>query len=899
MRSSIFFFLISCLLPFTVHGQEARINDPGFTRCSNTFEWHENKLATDPEYRQQHEDFQKYLSSIPFKSLQCDSIIKVPVAVHFDPGIVTPGSESCAIDLVVDQINALNLEIRGMDPQNSAFSGLESCFGPNPVNIGDACIELCLATTNHPPGSGVSEGEYAVTFGTSSGYPMDATWSGYLNIWIEDTGGGLLGQSTHIGGPFNGSGVRVNACNFGTGDVNCPGWNNTSWCGGGTFNEGNTVIHEVGHYIDLLHNFNGGCGAQNDGISDTPAMSDTHGGFTGCISHNDCNDLSGLDSCPGSPGSDMYMNYMSYAGDRCMYMFTAEQATVMHAWVKFQNFTSTNNKCLPPAAPVAAMLIPDGNVCEGVCLNFEDQSTNIPNSWNWTFTVISGDINIDITNSTVKNPSVCITSGTFGNIQVELTVSNEIGMDTAPAQNLVVNILPDSTLECACISVANTGVGTLAIFGNILQANMCILGCPTISPTAEVGANEGFIMSSLQAGVNYTFEFCTNYNAATWQANIGVAHFDIPDGIIGDAVAWQKNTCTLDFSVPSDGDYIVIVSEEGNCGETYNPTGNGQITFTCLNSSCPNTCSTNFYDRRGPHLDYSSDNAMNMTLGDEMYILCPDIPGQNIELTFTAFEIEPNGANNCWDYMEIFDGKDMTDPQIGGQYCGFTVADAPGAGAAVVSTHPSGCLTVFFNPDGSVSYDGWEATLSCAGVVPIELISFNAKAQNRAIYLDWGTATEINNKGFDIQRSTNPVKGFESIGWANAKIGSNNEYQFIDYSARPNTLYYYQLLQHDLDGTTTRSQIVSAKWNTQDFYLSVYPNPTSHQVTIDYADLESDNRRVIVFDLLGKEVFQQALANESRLTTLDLSQLGSGMYIISIVNSNNEIIGIQRIVKRN
>lgn len=133
----------------------------------------------------------------------------------------------------------------------------------------------------------------------------------YLNLWVCNLGGGLLGYAQFPGGPAKTDGVVIVHSAFGTsGTASAP------------FDLGRTATHEIGHWLNLRHIW----GDENDcsgtdHVSDTPnAQLPNYGSPT--FPHL---------SCDNGPNGDMFMNYMDYVDDAAMFMFTPGQITRMNA----------------------------------------------------------------------------------------------------------------------------------------------------------------------------------------------------------------------------------------------------------------------------------------------------------------------------------------------------------------------------------------------------------------------------------------------------------------------------------------------------------------------------------------------------------------------------------------
>ncbi len=166
-------------------------------------------------------------------------------------------------------------------------------------------------------------------------------------------------------------------------------------------------------------------------------------------------------------------------------------------------------------------------------------------------------------------------------------------------------------------------------------------------------------------------------------------------------------------------------------------------------------------------------------------------------------------------------------------------------------------------------------------VLPVELLSFLGRNTEGGNLLTWTTASAINNKGFEVQRSPQPPKGasltWETIGFINAK-GKAATYEFTD-KAPFGGWGLYRLRQIDNDGKETFSKVISIE-NTPSGGrgLNVYPNPAHNSLMIDYAVYNpSKSTTYTVVNLLGQVLLQGNLTPQ-----LDISTLPVGSFILKI-----------------
>ncbi|OGU71966.1 MAG: hypothetical protein A2V93_05855 [Ignavibacteria bacterium RBG_16_34_14] len=172
------------------------------------------------------------------------------------------------------------------------------------------------------------------------------------------------------------------------------------------------------------------------------------------------------------------------------------------------------------------------------------------------------------------------------------------------------------------------------------------------------------------------------------------------------------------------------------------------------------------------------------------------------------------------------------------------------------------------------------------GVIPVELTSFTANVISGNVNLNWQTATETNNYGFDIERRTEGQE-FIKVGFV-AGYGTTTEtksYTFVDNSVTSGS-YTYRLKQVDLDGTFEYSNEVEVSLVPAAYSLAQnYPNPFNPSTKIDFS-LASDSKVTLkIFDVLGQEVITLINGNLSaglHSQNFDAASLNSGVYFYTI-----------------
>ena len=501
----------------------------------------------------------EFISTIDFDSDQKTegTVFTIPVVVHI---IYDDASDNITDKQVKNAIEVLNEDYRRL---NADAVNTRSSF----TSVAADCeIEFKLAKLD-PNGNchtGITRTQSALTVNANNNVKALKSWprTKYVNIWVVNSIDlGSSGQGTVLGYAYKPN----------------PG-QSTTYDGivirhdrmgriGSSVSKGRTLTHEMGHYLGLDHPFKGGC-FQGDNCADTPPVDEASFGCD--LTANTCSNDN-----PNLP--DQIENYMDYADDNCMNMFTDDQKAIMRsslnsAALRGYLITATNAsatgidpQAVLPCAPQAKFGANQTVFCKGTTVQFADKSEfGNPTSWSWW---LPGGTP---STSTAQNPVV--TYATPGNYTVGLTVTNATGTT--------------QSLQPGYISVRNVGGGT-HMWVNNFSSGFEFHDVP--NGTWHVENADGDAVKWERNSYNhYDGNYCVkldNFNNDP----------DNSDALITDQIVVSRATAmSLGFryaiaSKPGQAQDDLVISVSQDCGETWDEirTIRGPLLYAALNKANP------------------------------------------------------------------------------------------------------------------------------------------------------------------------------------------------------------------------------------------------------------------------------------------------------------------------
>lgn len=238
-------------------------------------------------------------------------------------------------------------------------------------------------------------------------------------------------------------------------------------------------------------------------------------------------------------------------------------------------------------------------------------------------------------------------------------------------------------------------------------------------------------------------------------------------------------------------------------------------------------------------------------------------------------------------------GVTVTSVSVVGNTIVLTLSGEPIGATGVSYATPYNSTATISNLNGAsmIAFENFPI-----GTFPVELLNFDGEQAENGIMLNWRTASEQNNKMFEIQKSING-NDWAALGQVDGAGNSQSisSYQFLDASPIIGT-NLYRLKQVDFDGSSTLSNIVTVEINQLDAPMAIFPNPSKGNlnVALPYQDLEMVT--VSMYNQVGQKVYETSVMPDANgRFTLSLNGYATGAYSL-IVKSKRRAASVSKIL---
>jgi hypothetical protein len=301
--------------------------------------------------------------------------------------------------------------------------------------------------------------------------------------------------------------------------------------------------------------------------------------------------------------------------------------------------------------------------------------------------------------------------------------------------------------------------------------------------------------------------------------------------------------------------------------------------------------------------------------GDGMFMILKNPINQNSELKLyvinsTTFGAETGGAApipaGSYAGVGIVNGTIYDSTDVDGGYTAEAYVDLSSLGYGTLPSTLQVSVVIFdpdnysagvppWGPNGNFYKQWWGSewgsefrTLEFGNVLPVELTSFTGAFVGNDVQLKWSTVTELNNRGFEIQRSING-SSFATVAFVegHGTTTEQKQYLYTDRNIESRVNYSYRLKQLDYNGTYEYSQVVNVGYSLPlEFALEQnYPNPFNPTTNIIYAVPVKSNVTLDVYNLIGQKVatlFEGNIEAGKHSAEFNASSMSSGIYFFKL-----------------
>ena len=461
-----------------------------------------------------------------------------------------------------------------------------------------------------------------------------------------------------------------------------------------------------------------------------------------------------------------------------------------------------------------------------------------------------------------------------------LEINPGVSGDQVPLNNVISNNIfganrfgiPNNSLGVQ-IQVAIDLTGTVnAIVENNQIYSACTLSSGSGSGAITLFSTQGTIIRNNYIGVDPTFTYYNKDNSTTSGV---IIIYENPRASIYDNYIYKHLSGIRNYL----SDSCVFLRNK-----VYD---NNELGIKLYNSGYPTSPLPN------DPLDEDAGSNLQLNYPESVSSI---LDGNNLTLNFNLDV--PAGTY----HIEVF-ANDVADPSLHGEgqrYVGSFILTHPGGGSQnyvqTLSNVSGVSLGDFISMTNTQCTDGtcdaFVRTSEFSGIqptiLPVSFLSFEASKSNNTSVLKWVTSEEVNNRGFEIERSGD-AKSWEKLGFVGAKSLTSTAYQ-LDYNFTDNNPLpgknYYRLKQVDIDGSYDYSLIRSVlfgKENTKD--IIIYPNPVESEVNIDGL---SGSETLSLYDATGKLVIDNFPATAANMR-ISLDKLSPGIYYIRVADRSQGV----------
>jgi len=845
-------YLVNGMLALALLGGLAVSQAQTLRRCA-TMENLERLKQLDPDLEARMQDVEKHTQEVTGNMATnkygmnsvTGTIYQIPVVVHI---VYNTTAQNITDAQVQSQIAVLNEDFRRTNAdKGNTPAGFASLAA-------DCEIQFCLASVS-PTGAATTgivrkyttttsfSQDDGVKYSSSGG---DDAWPAtkYLNIWVCNLGGGLLGYAQFPGGPAATDGVVIYYKYFGRGGSAVA-----------PYNKGRTATHEVGHWLNLYHIWgddNGAC-TGSDQVSDTPNQGAEHYGCPGFPSS----------SCSNGANGDMFMNYMDYTDDACMNMLTLGQKTRMRAL-----FNTGGAK--------AALLTSNG--CGGTATPAYCAANGNSTQYEWINNVTIGGIN----NTTTAS------AGGYGNhtaLTATLAKGSAYTISLKPAFSgsayteyfkVYIDYNNDKDFADAGENVYTSSGSTSTVSGSI-----------TIPSTATSGTTRMRVMmsdasiASSCGSMNYgeAEDYSVNITTGTTTGSCGT-----PAGLTSSSITsssatlgWMAVIGATSYNVrykPTSSIAWITTTSASNAKSVTGLTASTQYEFQ-VQAVCSvvGAYSASAYFTTGASSvtsSYVTVGAGTATTGATPY--SSYYMDERTQLIITQSELAAAGwtSANSWMRSLAFYATSTSGQVLNG----FTIRIANTSATSFASTSfLSGTFTTVYSGNVNVTANTWNTYNFTT--------AFNYSGSgNLLVEICWNNSSYTTNCSVQYT-STSAYRALYyradvASGGVCANATGTRSY------ARPNTrMQFKNSATGKLEGEGQETETAAVSALTE---LKLYPNPASEQVNMEFGLTETKQVNIRFIDMLGRVMLETSVDGQAgnNLVNLNTSALEQGNYIVVI-----------------